>query len=46
MDQNISSWKQPTRRDGIGGIETERLALNDVTVWSSEPLPNADRGGA
>jgi alpha-L-fucosidase 2 len=30
----------------FGGPEHERLQLNDITVWSGGPMPNADRPGA
>jgi alpha-L-fucosidase 2 len=30
----------------FGGPQSERLQLNDVTVWSGSPQPDADRQGA
>ncbi len=30
----------------FGGPEHDRMQLNDITVWSGGPLPNADRAGA
>ena len=30
----------------FGGPEHDRFQLNDITVWSGGPMPNADRAGA
>lgn len=30
----------------FGGPVSDRLQLNDITVWSGGPMPNADRAGA
>lgn len=29
-----------------GGVRTERIQLNEITLWSGEPYPNADKGEA
>jgi alpha-L-fucosidase 2 len=30
----------------FGGVQTERLQLDDVTIWSGSPQPDADRKDA
>jgi alpha-L-fucosidase 2 len=30
----------------FGGVDSERMQLNDITVWSGGPMPNADRPDA